>query len=529
MRKFKFSGGILASAIGAVLCCTPAQAQVFDLDAGASDTQAYYGNWAGSNPDAANPPAGSYRNYRKGGVTLPNPGLPVAANNADNISGTWTNISHGGAVPCCGNPGMFLGTSPSTSSYSSSAFFVRDNTELFNEHDFDSNGRRRFDMRFGFTESPDDWLNGKAANSGQMDLWTGDHGSDTIYIQSLVGATDDELTQRVPNEHNLIDQTNNYVTMNQELMGQSGNATTIGDERDRDRFYRSGTGLSLSEVQVNDLSQPGLGTFTLTASGLNNSAFDTGIGYSDDVPIKWWMELNDPDAAPGTLAAREVKFNYQAGNVVYSQVFDPGDAANPIEPNPTNDPGNTFQDGFFDWENAYPIFFVGPSGGATVEGSLTLGFTNEGGGLVGDFDGNGAYECSDVDSLVAAIASGSADAQFDLTGDGNIDIADLTAWRTAAGTVLTASGNPIQEGDSDLSGSVDVSDFNNWNANKFTTNASWCNGDFNADGVVDVGDFNLWNGNKFTNADSASAVPEPASGLLMLFATIFVVGLRRRR
>ncbi|MEM7315428.1 MAG: hypothetical protein AAF497_19985 [Planctomycetota bacterium] len=164
--------------IGLTVCSAVATAQVFDIDSAASDTTAYYGNWAGSNPSSANPPAESYQNYRKGGVPFP-PGLPVAANNADNISATWTNISHGGDISCCGNPGMFLGTSPSTSSYGSSALFVRDNTEAGNAHDFDSNGRRRFDMRFGFTENPDDWIAGKAANSGQMDMWTGDHGSET--------------------------------------------------------------------------------------------------------------------------------------------------------------------------------------------------------------------------------------------------------------------------------------------------------------------------------------------------------------
>ncbi len=151
-------------------------------------------------------------------------------------------------------------------------------------------------------------------------------------------------------------------------------------------------------------------------------------------------------------------------------------------------------------------------------------------GLAGDFDGNGLYECSDIDALVAAIASGSGDAQFDVTGDGTVDSADLEEWRSVAGTVLTASGNPIQEGDADLNGVVDVSDFNLWNGAKFTSTPEWCSGDFNADGVVDVGDFNLWNGSKFTAADSgAASVPEPASGVMLLIATLFAVRFTRRR
>ena len=43
-------------------------------------------------------------------------------------------------------------------------------------------------------------------------------------------------------------------------------------------------------------------------------------------------------------------------------------------------------------------------------------------------------------------------------------------------------------GDANLDGSVDVSDFNLWNQNKFTELAAWSAGDFNADGIVDVSD-----------------------------------------
>ncbi len=67
-------------------------------------------------------------------------------------------------------------------------------------------------------------------------------------------------------------------------------------------------------------------------------------------------------------------------------------------------------------------------------------------------------------------------------------------------------------GDANLDGSVDVSDFNLWNSNKFTPITRWSGGDFNADGLVDVSDFNVWNGAKFNRSQrSSSAVPEPTS------------------
>jgi hypothetical protein len=148
----------------------------------------------------------------------------------------------------------------------------------------------------------------------------------------------------------------------------------------------------------------------------------------------------------------------------------------------------------------------------------------------GDFDGNGFYECADVDLLVSNIATGSGDLQFDLTGDNMVDEADLDAWRAEAGSVggLTATGNPILPGDANLDGEVDGQDFVIWNSNKFTDTAAWCAGDFNADGSVNGQDFVAWNAFKFQSAnDSLAAVPEPSSiaTILLLAALAF----RRQR
>ena len=81
----------------------------------------------------------------------------------------------------------------------------------------------------------------------------------------------------------------------------------------------------------------------------------------------------------------------------------------------------------------------------------------------------------------------------------------------------------------DSNGSVDVSDFNIWNTNKFSNVDAWCQADFNADGVADVGDFNIWNNNKFSSSDTV-AVPEPDS-FLVLFGAVLMLALscRNRR
>ncbi|MEM7315886.1 MAG: dockerin type I repeat-containing protein [Planctomycetota bacterium] len=151
-----------------------------------------------------------------------------------------------------------------------------------------------------------------------------------------------------------------------------------------------------------------------------------------------------------------------------------------------------------------------------------------GDGLTGDFDGNGALELADIDQLVAAVAGQSTDLQFDLDGDGSLDKSDVDTWRAIAGQANLASMNPYLEGDANLDGVVDISDFNIWNGNKFTTVAAWSAGDFNVDGVVDISDFNVWNTNKFQVADGASVVPEPTSGVLGVLFLTFFLGTRRK-
>ncbi len=147
----------------------------------------------------------------------------------------------------------------------------------------------------------------------------------------------------------------------------------------------------------------------------------------------------------------------------------------------------------------------------------------------GDFDNDGDYDCADVDALVAEIANGSNDGSFDLTGDGVVDSADLEGWLAEAGGFNLNSGNSYLLGDANLDGVVDVSDFNSWNGNKFTENASWCNGDFTGDGFVDVADFNLWNMHKFQSADPPAAVPEPGSLALMVIGMVAFFARRRPR
>ena len=119
----------------------------------------------------------------------------------------------------------------------------------------------------------------------------------------------------------------------------------------------------------------------------------------------------------------------------------------------------------------------------------------------GDFDGDGDLDGADIDALSAAAAAGTHDPQFDLTSDGLVTVADVNYWVTQIkGTIL---------GDANLDFSVDGSDFNIWNAHKFTLSTRWTLGNFNADGSVDGSDFSTWNSHKFTSAIPPSTLEPP--------------------
>ena len=126
----------------------------------------------------------------------------------------------------------------------------------------------------------------------------------------------------------------------------------------------------------------------------------------------------------------------------------------------------------------------------------------------GDFNSDGFWNCDDINALSAAIATGSTDLMFDMTGDGLITPADITdptnGWLVGgANNSAQTGGNAFLNGDANLSGDVDGSDFGIWNTNKFASNNAWCSGDFNASGGVDGSDFGIWNTNKFQSSNAA--------------------------
>ncbi len=203
---------------------------------------------------------------------------------------------------------------------------------------------------------------------------------------------------------------------------------------------------------------------------------------------------------------------YVKGNYIYEANYGAG-----LRVYEQTDPANNVltEVAFYDTGSAWSVYPYFKSG------TIIVGDINN--GLVvarldlfdADFNFDGALDCTDINLLVEAIASGSNVALFDLTGDGNVNLADRDAWLADAGAENLSTGNPYLLGDANLDGVVDGEDFVRWNEHKFTADPAWCNGDFNADGVIDGIDFITWNENKFTSADTA-AVPEPTSLILMI-------------
>ncbi|MEM8678236.1 MAG: choice-of-anchor Q domain-containing protein [Planctomycetota bacterium] len=132
-----------------------------------------------------------------------------------------------------------------------------------------------------------------------------------------------------------------------------------------------------------------------------------------------------------------------------------------------------------------------------------------------DFDGDEICDIADIDALVGAIAAGTNDPLYDLTGDDRVDLVDRDAWLVEAGAMNLASGNAYLLGDANLDGVVDGQDFIIWNQHRFTATAAWSQADFNADGQTDGQDFVIWNMFKFQESDEEEAGSARTEGVLL--------------
>ena len=142
-----------------------------------------------------------------------------------------------------------------------------------------------------------------------------------------------------------------------------------------------------------------------------------------------------------------------------------------------------------------------------------------------DFDNDGSLGVGDVDLLIAAMKSGSNDATFDITNDGNVDQADLAAFVEGSDKLNSYIG------DSNLDGEFNSSDFVTvFAAGKYESGqeASWAEGDWSGDGVFDSSDFvAAFSSGGYEQGPRVAAVPEPSSLALTMLSLLGIAFKRR--
>ena len=140
-----------------------------------------------------------------------------------------------------------------------------------------------------------------------------------------------------------------------------------------------------------------------------------------------------------------------------------------------------------------------------------------------DFNEDGSVGPMDIDMLIGEIAAGNSTDSFDLSGDGLVNVTDLTQWLND-GAIHNGFSQAYLIGDADLNGAVNSEDLNSLGINWQQDIPLWSGGDFTADGSVTSADLNELGINWQESIPlAAQSVPEPSGIGLLLIAGLFAL------
>jgi MYXO-CTERM domain-containing protein len=177
----------------------------------------------------------------------------------------------------------------------------------------------------------------------------------------------------------------------------------------------------------------------------------------------------------------------------------------------------------------------GPDGlgffGLGDEVDAEFGLLNLGMGTTGDFNGNEVIDLEDIDILTEQSASGAHLLEYDLTGDGFVNEADVNKWAKDQEIGYPWIGDANYDGEFNTGDFVQVLGIGKYELPGAT--AVWSEGDWNGDGVFGTGDLVAALGDggyELGPRSDVAAVPEPGSSLFALIAALGLwTGRRRRR
>jgi T5SS/PEP-CTERM-associated repeat protein len=151
----------------------------------------------------------------------------------------------------------------------------------------------------------------------------------------------------------------------------------------------------------------------------------------------------------------------------------------------------------------------------------------------GDITGDAVTNADDIALLAAAIQAGSSDTGYDTDGDGDVDNDDLTflienlvhtSMSTYDEGTRTWSNLGTALGDFNLDGEVGILDLGAL-GDAYGTSGGWALGDANGDGMISILDLGTLGDNY---GYDRSAIPEPASALMLLTGALMVLKRNRR-